>query len=67
MFVFLCTFTITICLFQDNMVTMHDVLDAQWVYDNHKDDSYIRRVIKPLEALLTSHKRIIMKDTAVSI
>ncbi|XP_025079580.1 H/ACA ribonucleoprotein complex subunit 4-like [Pomacea canaliculata] len=51
---------------KDNMVTMHDVLDAQWVYDNHKDDSYIRRVIKPLEALLTSHKRIIMKDTAVN-
>lgn len=45
---------------------MHDVLDAQWQYDHHKDESYLRRVIKPLEALLTSHKRIIMKDSAVS-
>jgi H/ACA ribonucleoprotein complex subunit 4 len=46
-------------------MTMHDVLDAQWLYDHMKDETYLRRVIKPLEALLVSHKRIIMKDTAV--
>ena len=28
-------------------------------------ESYMRRVVKPLEALLTSHKRIIIKDSAV--
>ena len=22
---------------KDNMATMHDVLDAQWMYDNYKD------------------------------
>ncbi|XP_010225236.1 PREDICTED: H/ACA ribonucleoprotein complex subunit 4-like [Tinamus guttatus] len=48
------------------MVTMHDVLDAQWQYDNNKDDSYLRRVILPLEKLLTSHKRLVMKDSAVN-
>jgi len=48
------------------MSTLHDVLDAQWLYDNHKDESYLRRIIRPLEALLTGHKRIIMKDTAVN-
>ncbi|KAL5004117.1 hypothetical protein ScPMuIL_017573 [Solemya velum] len=48
------------------MVTMHDVLDAQWMYDNHKDETYLRRAIQPLEALLVSHKRVIMKDTAVN-
>merc|ERR1719431_815664 len=47
-------------------VTMHDILDAQWLYDNHKDESYLRRVIRPLESLLVKHKRIIMKDTAVN-
>lgn len=47
-------------------VTMHDIMDAQWLYDNHKDESYLRRVIRPLESLLTKHKRIIMKDTAVN-
>merc|ERR1719481_2396308 len=46
--------------------TMHDILDAQWLYDNHKDESYLRRVIRPLEVLLTKHKRIIMKDSAVN-
>ena len=44
---------------------MHDVLDAQWVYDNNNDEAYLRRVIKPLEALLTGHKRLILKDSAV--
>ncbi len=34
---------------KENMVTMHDVLDAQWVYDNLKDEAYLRRVIMPLE------------------
>ncbi|XP_045105963.1 H/ACA ribonucleoprotein complex subunit 4-like [Portunus trituberculatus] len=51
---------------QDNMVTMHDVLDAKWLLDHHKDETYMRRVIKPLEAILVSHKRIIMKDSAVN-
>jgi len=46
--------------------TMHDVIDAQWLYDNHKDESYLRRVVRPLEALLVKHKRIIMKDSAVN-
>ena len=50
----------------DNMVTMHDVLDAQYSYDHFKDETYLRRVIKPLEALLISHKRIFMKDSAVN-
>ena len=48
------------------MVTMHDVLDAMYIYDNHKNDEYLRRVIKPLEALLVSHKKIFVKDSAVS-
>uniref|UniRef100_A0A8C0H8D4 H/ACA ribonucleoprotein complex subunit DKC1 n=1 Tax=Chelonoidis abingdonii TaxID=106734 RepID=A0A8C0H8D4_CHEAB len=51
---------------KDHMVTMHDVLDAQWQYDNNKDESYLRRVIFPLEKLLTSHKRLVMKDSAVN-
>jgi H/ACA ribonucleoprotein complex subunit 4 len=50
----------------DQMVTMHDVLDAQWQYENTKDESYLRHVIKPLEFLLTSYKRIVVKDSAVN-
>jgi H/ACA ribonucleoprotein complex subunit 4 len=51
---------------KDNMITMHDVLDAQWMYDNLGDESYLRRCIMPLEALLVPYKRIIIKDSAVN-
>ncbi|KAL4312442.1 hypothetical protein GQ457_01G013550 [Hibiscus cannabinus] len=51
---------------KDNMVTMHDVMDAQWVYDNNRDEAYLRRVIMPLEVLLTSYKRLVVKDSAVN-
>ena len=33
---------------KDNMVTMHDLLDAMWLLDNHKDESYLRRTVMPL-------------------
>ena len=34
----------------DGLVTMHDILDAQWMLDNRKDEGYLRRVVRPLEA-----------------
>jgi len=27
------------------MVTMHDVLDAQWVYDNTKDGMWWKKIV----------------------
>ncbi|KAL7528189.1 hypothetical protein ACHAXR_002321, partial [Thalassiosira sp. AJA248-18] len=50
----------------DNLVTMHDVMDAQHVYDTTKDEKYLRRVVSPLEILLTNYKRIVVKDSAVN-
>ncbi|RLN21418.1 hypothetical protein BBJ28_00015311, partial [Nothophytophthora sp. Chile5] len=50
----------------DNMVTMHDVLDAQYQYDTYKDESYLRRIVRPLEMLLTTYKRIVVKDSSVN-
>ena len=50
----------------DNMVTMHDIMDAQWILDNYRDESYLRRVVMPLEVLLTSYKRLVVKDSAVN-
>jgi H/ACA ribonucleoprotein complex subunit 4 len=50
----------------DRMVTMHDVLDAQHVYDATKDEKYLRRVVKPLESLLVNFKRVVVKDSAVN-
>ncbi|GAB7347926.1 hypothetical protein MBLNU459_g5441t1 [Dothideomycetes sp. NU459] len=51
---------------EKGLVTLHDVLDAQWLYDNQRDESYLRKVISPLETLLTSYKRIVVKDSAVN-
>ncbi|KAG5094420.1 hypothetical protein JHK84_050008 [Glycine max] len=51
---------------KDNMVTMHDVMDAQWVYDNYRDETYLRRVVMPLEILLTSYKRLVVNDFVVN-
>lgn len=48
------------------LMTMHDVLDAQWLLDNSQDESYIRKVIQPLESLLVNHKRVVVKDSAVN-
>ena len=50
----------------EGMVTLHDVLDAQWIYDNQRDETMLRKVIKPLETLLTSYRRIVVKDSAVN-
>lgn len=50
----------------DDIVTMHDVLDAQWLYDTTRDESYLRHVVRPLESLLVGYKRIVVKDSAVN-
>ena len=50
---------------EDNMVMMHDVLDAMWMYDNFKDEAYLRGPSCPLR-LLTNFKRVVVKDSAVN-
>ncbi|KAH7648908.1 hypothetical protein FG379_001277 [Cryptosporidium bovis] len=50
----------------DNLVTMHDVLDAQYLLDNFRDETYIRRIVSPLELLLTDMPRIVVKDSCVN-
>lgn len=51
---------------KESMYTLHDVLDAKWMYDTEKDESYLRKVISPLETLLTTYKRVLLKDSAVN-
>merc|ERR1712085_96940 len=47
-------------------VTMHDVLDAQYMYENLRDEKYLRRTVMPLELILTNFPRIVVKDSAVN-
>ncbi|KAJ4423833.1 centromere/microtubule-binding protein cbf5 [Gnomoniopsis sp. IMI 355080] len=49
-----------------DLVTLHDVLDAQWQYDNNRDETYLRKAIQPLETLLVGYKRLVVKDSAVN-
>jgi len=49
-----------------HMVTMHDVIDSMYEFEKNKDESYLRRTIKPLELLLTPYKRVVVKDSAVN-
>jgi H/ACA ribonucleoprotein complex subunit 4 len=48
------------------MVTMHDVKDAQWHFEQYGKEEYLRRVIMPLEILLVGYPRIVVKDTSVN-
>ncbi len=50
----------------DNLVTMHDVLDSQHVYESSRDESYLRRTVMPLERILITYPRIVVKDSAVN-
>jgi H/ACA ribonucleoprotein complex subunit 4 len=49
-----------------NLVTMHDLMDAQYTYDQTKDEAYLRKVVMPLEVVLTNYKRIVVKDSAIN-
>ena len=51
---------------RDNMVTMYDLLDAQYLYNESKNESFLRRVVMPLEVLLINLKRVVVKDTSVN-
>merc|ERR1711957_805463 len=46
--------------------TMHDVLDAQYMYESLRDEKYLRRTVMPLELILTGYPRIVVKDSAVN-
>ena len=48
------------------LVTMHDLLDAQYLYENKKDETYLRRVVKPLELLLVNLPKIVLKDSCIN-
>jgi H/ACA ribonucleoprotein complex subunit 4 len=53
-------------LSEDNyMVTMHDVLDAEYHYRTKKDETFLRKVVLPMETLLTTYPRVVVKDSCV--
>ncbi|KAI5180942.1 H/ACA ribonucleoprotein complex subunit 4 [Nematocida sp. AWRm80] len=51
---------------ENNLVTMHDVLDSAYQYNQTRDEKYLRTVVQPLEVLLKGYPRIIIKDSSVN-
>lgn len=43
------TYLVCVSVMQDGLVTMHDVIDAQWLLDNQRDGEYPE--LYPLEGL----------------
>lgn len=51
---------------ETNLVTMHDVLDAMYLYNEKRDETYLRKVVQPLESLLVNYPRVIIKDSCIN-
>eukprot|EP00917_Polyrhabdina_sp_WS-2016_P020429 GHVP01043717.1.p1 GENE.GHVP01043717.1~~GHVP01043717.1.p1 ORF type:complete len:382 (+),score=51.24 GHVP01043717.1:112-1146(+) len=51
---------------RDHMYTLHDLLDAKWLYDSTKNEIALRKIIKPLEWYLSGYKRLMVKDSSVN-
>lgn len=51
---------------ESETVTMHDLLDAVHMYEKYNNETYLRRVVHPIENSLKHYKRIIIKDSAVA-
>lgn len=48
------------------MYTMQDVLDAQYLFEKEGDNSYLKRIIQPVEILLVNYPRVVIKDSCVN-
>ena len=51
---------------RDSLYTMHDILDAQHLYNTTSNEEYLRKIVMPLERLLMHYPKIVIKDSAVS-
>jgi len=50
---------------QDNLVTLHDLMDAYSCWIEENDDSLLRKVVMPMEHALKDIKKVYIRDSAV--
>jgi H/ACA ribonucleoprotein complex subunit 4 len=50
---------------EDDLVTLHDVIDAKAFWEADKDEAAIRRIVKPVEAVTAHLNAIVLRDSAV--
>jgi len=48
-----------------NLVKMHDLVDAYAMWKEKKDDSKLRRILMPIEYVLSELKSVVIRDSAV--
>ena len=53
------------CFAEDETVTLQDVADAYYVWRKHGDDTYLRRVLLPIEEVARHLPKIWVRDSAV--
>ena len=50
---------------EDMCYTLHDLLDAYVFWKENGDESYLRKIVKPMEVAVMDIPKIVIKDTAV--
>ena len=53
-------------LTEEEIVNLHDVKDAKVFLDEDKDESWIRKVVHPVEKMLEHVPKIVIRDSAVN-
>jgi H/ACA ribonucleoprotein complex subunit 4 len=49
----------------DNLVTLHNIKDAYTIYQDEGNDYYLRKIIFPMEQMVSHLPKIYVRDTAV--
>jgi len=49
----------------DGLVTLHELANAFWLWEEKKDDSKLMKIIKPIEYALSEIKSVVIRDSAV--
>ena len=53
------------CFDESTLATLHDLRDALWYYENEKNETYLRKVIKPVEFAIQHIPKIWILDSAI--
>ena len=50
---------------EEDLVSLHDCLDARVFWEQDKDDSFLRQCVKPVESVTAHLNTIVLRDSAV--
>lgn len=50
---------------EDDLVSLHDCIDARMFHENDQDESFLREVVKPVESVTAHLNAVVVRDSAV--